>query len=45
MKPEKQGTLLFLGYDYGNMVPEWVDTMLLAERELDARKVNPRPET
>ena len=36
--PSGEGTVLFLGYDFKNLVPEWVDAMLVAERELDARK-------
>ncbi|EKX45071.1 hypothetical protein GUITHDRAFT_109115 [Guillardia theta CCMP2712] len=33
--PAGQGRILFIGYDYGAIVPHWSDILLLAERELE----------
>jgi len=33
--PAGEGRILFVGYDYADMAPHWIDTLLLAERELE----------
>jgi hypothetical protein len=32
--PAGEGRILFVGYDYADMAPHWIDTLLLAEREM-----------
>mmetsp|Transcript_16061 Transcript_16061/g.32123 ORF Transcript_16061/g.32123 Transcript_16061/m.32123 type:complete len:529 (-) Transcript_16061:71-1657(-) len=42
--PSGQGRVIFVGFDYSQIVPGWADVLLLAERELQLRVVEEKEE-
>jgi hypothetical protein len=39
--PAGAGRILFMGYDFSEMVPAWIDALLLAQRELQIEMLYP----